>query len=390
MSHAPELFEEARRQLTVCNACRYCEGYCATFLSLERRPRLTDGDVSFIANICHDCRGCFQACMFTAPHEFAINIPQLLSDVRVATYQRYAWPQRLAPLFGRTALAAAAAGAIGFIVMAGIAILSGGGERFFTPDGKIGSFYRIVPWLGMSIPAMLLSIYALLSFAGSALQFSRDTGVRLAELFDPRAMVKVASEALTLRWMTGGGDGCFYPEKEKTSDSRRLLHIMVVVGFLFAFASTTIAAGLQEIRGELPPYPVLSAPVLLGAAGGILMIVGSTGLLWLKIPAERSLIAGAMLKMDVAFLMVFDLVSVTGMLLLVARETALMPSFLLLHLATLAALYATVPYGKFAHVPYRLLALFENRRQLLKEEQSLRPVLRPRDTAPLAARVDGQ
>ena len=370
MSLDPELLSEARRQLTVCNACRYCEGYCATFLALERRPNLTNGDISFIANICHDCRGCYQACMFTPPHEFAVNIPALLSQVRVGTYKHYTWPQRFAPLFGRTAVAASLAGAVGLVVLAAITFASGGNERFFVADAAKGSFYRIVPWIGMVVPAMALSIYALLSFAGSSMQFARDAGIHLSDLLDPRALGTIAREAITLRWMKGGGDGCYYPEKERTSDARRFMHAAIVVGFLLAFASTTVAAIYQDILDVLPPYDLVSLPVILGSLGGIAMIVGSTGLLWLKASAARSLIAPSMLRMDTAFLIVFDLASITGMALLALRGSPIMPSLLLLHLATLAALYATIPYGKFAHVPYRLLALLQNRRDLAAAERA--------------------
>jgi citrate/tricarballylate utilization protein len=368
----PDLIAEARRQLTVCNACRYCEGYCATFLAIERRPKLADGDIALISNICHDCRGCYQACMFTPPHEYAINIPQLLSAVRVETYRRYTWPQRLAPLFGKTATAASIGGAVGLVIMAAIAFATGAGERFLTPDSDPGSFYRIVPWIGMVVPAALLSIYALLTFFGSATQFARDANISLLQLGDPRALLTVAREAVTLRWMSGGGDGCYYPKKERTSESRRVLHALIVLGFLAATASTTVAAIYQEILGILPPYDYLSLPVVLGSAGGIAMILGSTGLLLLKVRADRSLIASSMLRMDTAFLVVFDLASITGMLLLVFRGSPLMATLLLLHFAALAALYATIPYGKFAHVIYRLLALFQNRRDLLSEERETR------------------
>ena len=87
---------EAARQLTVCNACRYCEGYCAVFPAAELRTAFTAGDVGYLANLCHDCEACYQACMFTEPHEFAINLPRALSEVRAETYARYAWPRLLA------------------------------------------------------------------------------------------------------------------------------------------------------------------------------------------------------------------------------------------------------------------------------------------------------
>ena len=64
------LFTEAERQLTICNACRYCEGYCAVFPALERRRELTEGDIAHLADLCHDCRACYTACMYAPPHEF--------------------------------------------------------------------------------------------------------------------------------------------------------------------------------------------------------------------------------------------------------------------------------------------------------------------------------
>jgi citrate/tricarballylate utilization protein len=58
-------FEEAERQLTICNSCRYCEGYCAVFPALERLTTVTSGDAVFLANLCHDCRACHQACAYS-------------------------------------------------------------------------------------------------------------------------------------------------------------------------------------------------------------------------------------------------------------------------------------------------------------------------------------
>src|SRR6201999_1907018 len=87
------LVDDAVRQMNVCNACRYCEGMCAVFPALSRRTVLDAGDISQIANLCHDCRACYDACMYTAPHEFDPNVPKVLSAVRVADYRRYVWPR---------------------------------------------------------------------------------------------------------------------------------------------------------------------------------------------------------------------------------------------------------------------------------------------------------
>ena len=50
-----ELVEEAQRVLSICNACRYCEGYCAVFPALERRLEFSADDVHYLANLCHNC-----------------------------------------------------------------------------------------------------------------------------------------------------------------------------------------------------------------------------------------------------------------------------------------------------------------------------------------------
>ena len=63
-----DLFAEANRQLVICNACRYCEGLCPVFRAIETRRDFGKGDVFYLANLCHDCRACYSACMFTPPH----------------------------------------------------------------------------------------------------------------------------------------------------------------------------------------------------------------------------------------------------------------------------------------------------------------------------------
>jgi citrate/tricarballylate utilization protein len=56
-----ELVAEAQRVLAICNACRYCEGYCAVFPALERRLSFDEGDVHYLANLCHNCGAYWQA-----------------------------------------------------------------------------------------------------------------------------------------------------------------------------------------------------------------------------------------------------------------------------------------------------------------------------------------
>ncbi|MEX0278814.1 MAG: hypothetical protein AB3N19_14945 [Ruegeria sp.] len=129
-----ELIQEARRQAEICNACRYCEGYCSVFPSLHAERAFSDGDITQLANLCHNCRGCYYACQYTAPHEFDLNLPKALAEVRRDSWESYAWPGPLARRFHTHGGAIALALGIGFAVLflAIRVIGSSGGQGFYS------------------------------------------------------------------------------------------------------------------------------------------------------------------------------------------------------------------------------------------------------------------
>ena len=86
---------EADRLMTVCNSCRYCEGLCAVFSAMELRRTFAEGDLNYLANLCHSCGACYDDCQFTPPHEFAVNVPQTLATVRRDSWATYVWPGAL-------------------------------------------------------------------------------------------------------------------------------------------------------------------------------------------------------------------------------------------------------------------------------------------------------
>jgi citrate/tricarballylate utilization protein len=61
--------------------------------------------------------------------------------------------------------------------------------------------------------------------------------------------------------------------------------------------------------------------------------------------------------LDIGFMVLLFALSLTGLLLLVLRDSAAMPLLLAVHLGVVAAFFITVPYGKFAHAVYRVAAL---------------------------------
>src|SRR5499433_2689043 len=79
--------------MVICNACRYCEGYCAVFPAMERRRNFGEADIHYLANLCHNCAECYYACQYAPPHEFAVNVPKVFAEIRARAYRKYAWPR---------------------------------------------------------------------------------------------------------------------------------------------------------------------------------------------------------------------------------------------------------------------------------------------------------
>ena len=72
--------------------------------------------------------------------------------------------------------------------------------------------------------------------------------------------------------------------------------------------------------------------------------------------------------MDMGFLALLFLTSLTGLLLMILRETPAMGTLLVVHLGIVMGLFLAFPYGKFVHGIYRFAALIryamERRRDL--------------------------
>lgn len=349
-----ELIEEGRRQLVVCDACRYCEGYCPVFPALARGG-LEDGDVVFLANVCHDCRACFQACMYAPPHEFAVDIPEALTAVRTAGYRELVWPQSLAWTLAHPGTTKLAAFAIGLFTAVGMTALHGL-DGFTVRDASPGSFYRVIPAEVMTgfFLALTTLVFALL--AGGFARFWKTARAARSTPISGLDILSALAAAATLRHGRGGGGECYVPDPERPSSSRRLMHTLVVYGMASAFAATIVAAAEQHLFGRLPPYPFWSAPVILGTAGGVAVIVGAGGLALLRRRAARHRTVGTGAS-GYYFIASLEVVAITGILLLVLRSTSLMPALLIVHLASVTGLYLTLPLGKFVHAVHRFGAV---------------------------------
>jgi len=351
------LVAEAERVLAICNACRYCEGYCAVFPALERRLSFGEGDIHYLANLCHNCGSCLYACQYAPPHEFRLDFPKVMAQVRGETYRKYTWPAALGALFARNGAVVSAAIVASVVLALAFIVASAGWDRFVSPwSDAQGSFYALVPHRTMVAIFGAVFLAAMAALAAGFARFWRDTGEPAGELLAPHASGMAAHDAFTLKYLDGGGDGCTYP-RAKASFARRRFHHLTFYGFLLCFAATCVATVEHYVLGWKAPYPFVSLPVLLGTAGGIGLFAGPPGLLWLKARRDPELVDRAQDGMDVAFLALLFLTGATGLALLAWRETSSMGMLLALHLATVLALFVTMPYGKFVHAAYRFAAL---------------------------------
>ncbi len=342
-----EIIVEARRQTEICNACRYCEGYCSVFPAITRQRAFSDGDLTQLANLCHNCRGCYYACQYTEPHEFALNLPGILAEVRQDSWKEHAWPVGFGRAFDRAgtliALVMVLSIAALFVLAQAVRPASGEGFYAYLSHGLLVAIFA---------PAFLAPLVVLMI---SLIRYWRTVGGKGLKW---RHISGALASAGRMSNLSGGhGDGCNFEQEDRFSNARRWFHQATLYGFLLCFASTSAGTVLHYDFGLEAPYGLFSLPKLLGIPGGIMLCVGTAGLAWLKTKAERQLGAAAAWGGEMAFVLLLFFVSLTGLLLFAVSGSVAVQVMLPLHLGTVLTFFLLTPYSKMAHGFYRLAAL---------------------------------
>ncbi|KAA8977791.1 tricarballylate utilization 4Fe-4S protein TcuB [Halospina sp. K52047b] len=345
---------EAARALHICNVCRYCSDLCPVFEAGPLRPDMTDGDVAYLANLCHNCQACYYSCQYAPPHELVVNLPAALSEAREAGRQHYsgtAWLGREGLwVWGITLL-------IPLLMLVQVPW-----DRLFAVHRGPGAFYELIPWGWMTLVATLALARAVFVLARGGYRFWRDSaGPEVAS--QPLREGPLIRDLVSLRHL-GGGDGAGCHDRDgQTGHARRIAHQVLVAGFALCFVATSVGTLYHHVFDWIAPYPVMSVPGVSGTLGGLMITGGGAFMLWLhytrddrpraKAPDSRS-------RLLVQLLMV---VALTGLILQALRETPAMGLLLGLHLGAVLAFFLVLPQGKSAHAVYRLLALIRFHRE---------------------------
>ena len=349
------LIKEAARQLTICNACRYCEGFCPVWEVIEYRREFKTADVEYVANLCHDCGQCFDVCPYTPPNEFSVDIPKILGVIRTETYKKYSTPRKMSLFSGSRIWPTLMLFGFSLLTLFIIYLSSGNYLRIFRTISGPGSFYVILSNAILDIAGTLILFFVVLVWLISGKKFLREVGgPSNIGLYD---LTRAFFDSFGEKWFRGGGAGCNYPHRDERGSYKKMVtHSLVLYGFLLDLLATISAFVEQDFFHVLPPYPVLSMPVISGIAGGVMLIMGAS--LFLFFDYISSSDKGVrMTLIDRTFLVALLLTAFTGLLVLGFRNTSLMGTLLLIHLAMVSVLFISAPYGKFVHLVYRFISI---------------------------------
>jgi citrate/tricarballylate utilization protein len=132
---------------------------------------------------------------------------------------------------------------------------------------------------------------------------------------------------------------------------------MMACGFMLCFASTSIGTIYHYFLNLEAPYMYTTLPVILGSSGGVLLLLGCSILLILKLYQDRAPTDSNHDRSSIKFLLLLFLIAFTGLALLILRETVWMGFLLYWHLGLVFSFFLVIPYEKMMHVLFRVVAL---------------------------------
>ena len=174
-----------------------------------------------------------------------------------------------------------------------------------------GAFYQLMPHKAMAALFGAAFLYAIAALVMGVRAFWRDIGEPVGNTADAGSLFQAMRDAGELRYLDGGGVGCFN-EDDRPTDRRKIFHHLTFYGFVLCFAATSVATLYHYWLGREAPYAWWDLPVVLGTLGGIGLLIGPIGLLTEKWKRDPVLVDQARMGMDVAFIVMLFLTALPG------------------------------------------------------------------------------
>ncbi len=346
------------RDLSYCYQCGTCTAVCPISTVDNPFPRKEMVWVQWglrnraLGNasiwMCHQCGTCNTYCPRDAKPS---NVMAALRDYAI---QHYAVPK----FMGR-ALNEARFLPLLFAIPAVIfgAILAWLGHLTAVPEGQV-VFSKFLPIKYIEVTFVLAIGLAMIGGGAGGLRYWRAMRVETAARNggDPRrALVPTILDILRHRTF----QECSTTVGTRKTHKEHLprAHLAVFWGFMGLVATTTsVGIGIYAF-GYLTPWPLWHPVKILGNVSGAGVIAALVVFIWRRVADKRA--AGKSTYSDWLFLAILGLTTLTGFLsqgLRLAGTRAAYPMYFV-HLMLVFFLLVYIPYSKFAHLIYRIVAM---------------------------------
>jgi len=363
----PELQRFGATDISACFNCGVCSAICPLSVNGASFPR----QMSRYAQLgmrdkllaspelwsCYGCSECTDSCPTKAdPASFMAAARRYA----VASYDR----THLAYLLATSSLFA------GVFVVALVSLLAAFMYSVHRPvDGSTLAFFQFIPSdfvHSLGVVAMaVMGVAALIGLFEMVRRVLRGPKQGAAQATVRRvagaAVYAVGTESLA---QTRFREDCDDAVETRPWYSRRwFIHFATMWGFLGLLGATMLDYGLEllGLKATGTPVPIWYPVRLLGTLAGAALIYGTTVMIVRRLrKSDRSSLHST--TSDWTFLSMLWIAGVTGFLLELGLYLPSAPSWgypmFLVHVGVAMALVLLVPFGKFAHVLYRPVALF--------------------------------
>jgi len=343
-----ELKKISGSSLNECIQCGTCSAVCSLAPADKPFPRKEMIWASWgmkdklISNVdvwmCHQCGDCSTYC----PRE--VKPADVLSAVRQQVYKEYAHPDYIAELVSKPALLPLAI-LIPVVIISAILILAG---TLAIPEGPV-NYAKFFPhaWLNSSFTLITFLFYGLA--AKGIIQFYKDLKLQFPNIASKTSFVK---SLFQLR------KEILFHTKFRDCNSRkrkRFAHFLIFYGFLFLLFVTFYAI-IAAITHHYP-LSITNPFKIIGNIASVMLLAG-LGIFILDRLLNKKTVGNSSYS-DWLLLVSMFLLTISGVVVQLARfeNWELAYHFYFFHLVCVWFVIIYLPYTKFAHMLYRLIAL---------------------------------